>query len=381
LIAASSVLAWWWGWPALAWKRLHWRWGLLGYSMLTAPWFVAISVASSGDFLRFAVGRQIVHRFASDMESHGGFPGYYAVVSALVFYPWSALVPAALVGAWTRRKSDPNLGFLLAWTIGPLLLLECFRTKLIHYYLPAIPACALLATWLILSVTAEGVNIRRRPLGRLGIALLIGVGLAGIVLLLAGTTLVAADLRPPLLFLAAVIAVGTLAGTSFFQQGATERAVYSLAATWAIATMTTSGWLIPIGEPYRTSRVLGEKLAALAAKLKVEPVLLEYQEPGMVYSLGYPIALTRDRAGFYSHLTGGRWVLTVALPSEIDVMRRHFGLEVTPLDQVSTFVVAKGNHQILQLAVVREGDKAPAAPALDPHLRRVGLKLEQTTVK
>jgi 4-amino-4-deoxy-L-arabinose transferase-like glycosyltransferase len=381
LIAASSVLAWWWGWPAVAWKRLHWRTGLIGYSMLTAPWFVTISLASSGDFLRFAVGRQIVHRFAADMESHGGFPGYYAVVTALVFYPWSALVPAALAGAWTRRKSDPNLGFLLAWTLGPLLLLECFRTKLIHYYLPAIPACTLLATWLILSVTTEGVNIRRRPLGRLGIALLIGIGLVGIVLLLAGTTLVTANLRPPLLFLAVVIAVGTLAGTSFFQQGATERAVYSLAATWATLILVTSGWLIPIGEPYRTSRVLGEKLAALAADLKVEPVLLEYQEPGMVYSLGYPIALTRDRAGFFSHLTGGRSVLTVALPSEIDVMRRHFGLVVTPLDQVNTFVLAKGTRQILQLAVVHEGSKAPAAPVLDLNIHRVGLKLEQTHVK
>ncbi len=96
------------------------------------------------------MGRQIVHRLASDMEAHGGFPGYYPVVSALVFYPWSALVPAALVGAWQRRKSDPNLGFLLGWVIGPLLLLECFRTKLIHYYLPAFPACALLTAWLVL---------------------------------------------------------------------------------------------------------------------------------------------------------------------------------------------------------------------------------------
>ena len=90
-----------------------------------------------------------------------------------------------------RRKSDPNLGFLLGWAIGPLLLLECFRTKLIHYYLPAFPACALLTAWLVLSVTAEGVNIRRRPLGRLAMALLVGIGLVGIVVLVAGTTLVA----------------------------------------------------------------------------------------------------------------------------------------------------------------------------------------------
>ena len=136
-------------------------------------------------------------------------------------------------------------------------------------------------------MTAEGVNIRRRPLGRLAMALLVGIGLVGIVLLVAGTTLVPGSAPSAACSsVAVVMAAGTLAGMSAFQQGATERAVYSLAATWAIVMMTATGWLIPMGEPYRTSRVLGEKLAALAAKLNVEPVLLEYQEPGVVYALG-----------------------------------------------------------------------------------------------
>jgi 4-amino-4-deoxy-L-arabinose transferase-like glycosyltransferase len=381
LIAASSLVAWWWGWPSLAWKRLHWRWGLAGFAIVTAPWFVVMSLATGGEFLRFAVGRQIIHRVASDMEAHGGFPGYYPVVSLLAFYPWSALVPAALVGAWQRRKSDPNLGFLLGWAIGPLLLLECFRTKLIHYYLPAFPACALLTAWLVLRVAAEGVNIRRKPLGRLAIALLVGIGLVGIVLLGAAATMVEREFVPPMLLLASVLAAGTLFGMSFLQQGATERAAYSLAATWAGLLVIATAWLIPLAEPYRSSRILGEKLASLSAKLKIEPVLLEYQEPGVVYSLGHPIATTRDRDGFFAHLAGGKSVLTVALPSEVEVMRRHFGLIVTPVDQVEGFIMAKGKKQTLQLAVVRESDRPIAEPTLGLNTRRVGLKLENTLVK
>src|SRR5262249_33794949 len=137
----------------------------------------AVSIASHGEFLRFAVGHQIVHRVVSDMEAHGGFPGYYPVVSILAFYPWSALLPTAILGVWMRRESNPDLGFLLGWAIGPLILLECFQTKLIHYYLPAFPAWALLLAWLILSVSSEGVTIRQWPLGRLGVALLMGIGL------------------------------------------------------------------------------------------------------------------------------------------------------------------------------------------------------------
>ena len=101
-----------------------------------------------------------------------------------------------------------------------------------------------------------------------------------------------------MLVVAAVLTVGTLAGLSRFQQGATESAVYSLAATWGVLLVTISGWLIPNAESYRTSRIIGEKLANLSAKLGLEPVLLEYQEPGVVYALGHPVATTRDRDGF-----------------------------------------------------------------------------------
>jgi 4-amino-4-deoxy-L-arabinose transferase-like glycosyltransferase len=378
LIAVASLFAWMCGWPMSAWRRLHWRRGLIAFAIVTAPWYFLISLASAGDFLRFAIGRQIVHRLASDMEAHGGFPGYYPTVSALAFYPWSALVPAALLGAWMRRKADPNLGFLIGWALGPLVLLECFRTKLIHYYLPSFPACALLTAWLVLSVTAEGVNIRRRPLGRLALALLVGIALVGIVVLVAGTTVAPAALRLPMLLAAAIMVAGTLAGLSAFQQGATERAVYSLAASWALIMITVTGWLIPAGEPYRTSRVLGEKLAAFAAKLNIEPVLLEYQEPGVVYSVGHPIALTRDRDGFFAHLKGGRSVLTVALPSEIEVMRNHFGLDVTPLDEVAGFILTKGEQKTLQIAVVHEGEGTTVmTEPEDSRTRRIGLKIEE----
>lgn len=379
LLAASFAVAWCCGWRTVAFKRLHWRNGLIGLAILTLPWFIAISIASGGEFLRFAVGRQILHRVAHDMEAHGGFPGYYAVVSLLAFFPWSAFIPAAMVGAWVRRKSDPRFGFLMGWVIGPLLLLECFQTKLIHYYLPAFPACALLLSWLSGSITSAEVNIRRRPLGRLAVALLVGIGLAGSVLLGAGALLLRGNFAPPMLVVGVLIAIGSLGGMLWLHQGATERAFYFLAGTWAVVMLGCGAWLIPLSEPYRTSRLIGEKLAAHSKALGIEPVLLEYQEPGVVYYLGRPVATTRERDGFYSHLTGGRAVLTVALPSEIAVMRKHFGLEVELVEEVDGFVLTKGKSQTLQIAVVREG-KAPVVEIpLDPHVHRVGLK--ETLVK
>jgi 4-amino-4-deoxy-L-arabinose transferase-like glycosyltransferase len=381
LIAISSLSAWLCGWPPLAWKRLHWRAGIAGFVLLTLPWYVAICIESKGDFLRFAVGRQIVHRLASDMEAHGGFPGYYPLVSLVAFYPWSALIPAALLGAWSRRRANSTLGFLLGWAIGPALLLECFRTKLIHYYLPAFPAFALLVTWLVLALAAEGMNIRRWPLGRLGLALLVGIGLAGTVLLVAGAAMVprSVGLALAMLVIAVLIAAGTLIGTWLLQQGATERAVRVLAVAWASVLAVCGGWLIPLAEPYRTSRKIGERLASLSSTLGIEPVLLEYQEPGLVYALGRPVATTRDAEAFLARLKGGRSVLTVAIASEINVMRRHFGLTVTPLEQIDGFALTKWTRQTFSVAVVRQEHEHFVAPPLPSNTRRIGLK--ETLVK
>jgi 4-amino-4-deoxy-L-arabinose transferase-like glycosyltransferase len=349
MIVVSTLLGWWWGWPVPSRDRLHWRWGLAGLLLLTGPWFVAISIASNGEFLRFAIGKQIVRRV-------GGFLGYYPIVSTLVFYPWSALVPAAIAGAWARRKTNPHLSFLLGWIIGPLILLECFQTKLIHYYLPAFPACALLVGWLVLSISAEEVNIRRQPLGRVGMALLIGIGLILAAILLAGTSFVPGNLRWPMLAMAVLLVVGTVAGMLRFQRSASMRAVQSLALTSTLVLFVLVDWLVPACEPYRTSRIIGERLASISKQRGIEPVLLEYQEPGVIYALGHPAALTRDRDSFFVHLKEGRSVLTVLLTSEIEVMRSHFGLDVSPLEDVECYDLTKGKLQTLHLSVVREGD-------------------------
>jgi 4-amino-4-deoxy-L-arabinose transferase-like glycosyltransferase len=358
LIAAAAAMGRWWGWRLPPRERFHLGWGLASLVIVSAPWFVAATIASRGEFLRFAVGQQIVHRLSSDMETHGGFPGYYPAVTALVFYPWSALLPAAIAGAWARRKTEPALAFLLGWTVGPLILLECFRTKLIHYYLPAFPSCALLVAWLVTALAAEGVNIRRRPLGRLSMAMLVGIGLAMAAILLAGAWFLSGRLSVPLLIIAALAVAAALAGLVKFQGTSAERAVFAVAGCWVVILLVGAGWAVPMCESARTSRVVGAKLGELSRRLGIEPVLLEYQEPGVIYALGHPLALIRDRDGFFNHVSGGRSVATVLLDFEIPVMRSHFGLDVKVVDQIESLELTKGKRRMLYLAVVKEGEGA-----------------------
>ncbi len=112
-LAASAALAWWCGWPAMrVWKRLSPRWGLLGLAVATVPWFLTIEVVSHGEFLRFALGRQLVRRVTSGMEEHGGFPGYYLSLSIVAYYPWSALIPAAVWGSVDPAEGESGPWFL-----------------------------------------------------------------------------------------------------------------------------------------------------------------------------------------------------------------------------------------------------------------------------
>jgi hypothetical protein len=187
-------------------------------------------------------------------------------------------------------------------------------------------------------------------------------------------------LHGPILLVATLTGAGTLLSARWLRRGATERAMYALAATWSVVLLLFCGWLVPRAEPYRTSRVIGERLAYHAARLHLQPVLLNYQEPGLIYGFGRPAIVSRDRQSFFACLAGDRSVLTVVLPSEAQVMRSHFGLEVTPIDQVRGFVLSKGQQHTLQLAVVRQAEAPPPSVSASPPTPRTA-GLEQTLVK
>jgi 4-amino-4-deoxy-L-arabinose transferase-like glycosyltransferase len=348
---------------------------LLGFILLVAPWYAIVWLGSNGRFYEVAVNQQLLQRVATKMEQHGAFPGYYALLSLVLFFPWSCLVPMAVVGAWRRRKADANLGFLLAWTIGPMILLECVQTKLIHYYLPSYPACALLAAWVVVAVSRERVALRRWTLGRLGQGMIGGIGLTAGVGMAAAAVVVSARLRFPLIACGSVVALGTLASLLQLQRGATRRGVIGLIATTGVMMLIVGGWLIPAAEPLRVSRVVGERFAAIEAEKGVEPLLLNYQEPGVIFAMGKPIAGVRDPKEFLARIEEKRAVATAVTSEEADLLRSTFGVAVDSIEEVRGFNVARGSRHAIHIAIVRPG-QGGARPA--ESMARGG---EQTLVK
>jgi 4-amino-4-deoxy-L-arabinose transferase-like glycosyltransferase len=359
LLAASGLVSWWWGGPTDCWKRLEWRRGLVILAAVTLPWFVAIGVISRGEFYRVAVGHHIVQRVTTGIEEHGGFPGYYVVLSLLTFYPFSALLPAAIHGGWSRRRSDPALGFLLGWIVGPLILLELVRTKLIHYYLPAYPACALLVAWLVATLAREEESLRRWPLGRMSLGLLKSLAIGVVVLLIAAAVFVNDPVRWACLFLAVVLAGGTLSAVLSLMRGATERGTARLIATWGVMGLAVGVWLLPALEPYRMARKVGDRLAANAGRLKVEPVLLTFQEPSTIHAYGRPVPTIKVWGDLYAQLHRHGEVITPLMDHELRELRARPYFEVEAGEQMRGFNLSKGQVQHLTFTRIRpRGDWA-----------------------
>jgi len=363
LVAVSGLVSWWWGGPASAWRRLGWRWGPLLFLGIAGPWFVAVGLRSHGAFFRFAVGKQIAERMVSGVEQHDGFPGYYLVTSLLTFHPWSALLPAALYAAWTRRRSDSSAGFLLGWVVGPWILLECVRTKLVHYYLPAFPACALLAARLAVEAADRGVDLRAWRLGRAGLGLLgaVGVGVAGA--LVAGAFVLPTPLRLPCLAAAAAVSAATWWGFTRLRRGQAGRAAAGLVGAWSLTLLILGGWLLPAAEPYRTSRVVGERLARLAEVYRAQPILLSFQEPTVVYTMGRPAPMIRTWERFYEEVDRHGAVVTAIIPLEVpEFDRRRDHLDIDVREVVRGYDLNKGRTRTLRLALIRRKPPASVAP-------------------
>lgn len=128
-------------------RRMRLTWGLPLFATLTLPWAVAAQLRTNGEFLRRAIGHHVVERSLAPFESHGGFPLFYLLTALVAALPWLPVVAEALGWPGGSLREDPRWRFLVAWLLGPLVLIELVQTKLVHYWLPSYPAAVLLASW------------------------------------------------------------------------------------------------------------------------------------------------------------------------------------------------------------------------------------------
>jgi hypothetical protein len=112
-----------------------------------APWFVAVSVETSGEFARVYFWYHNVGRAAgtaADLAHHPAW--FYFARWAVDWLPWS---PLFVLGLWTavRKGSwqrDREMRLALAWVAAATALLTASRFKRADYLIPAYPGAAIL---------------------------------------------------------------------------------------------------------------------------------------------------------------------------------------------------------------------------------------------
>ena len=165
-------------WRRLA--RLHWLPGLALFLLITAPWFVAVSLANK-EFFHFFFIHEHFERFLT--KQHGRYQPfwYFVPVLALGATPWLFSLAAGFFNACkgkavyvapevklSRVRSFNAERFLALWCAVVFLFFSASDSKLGSYILPLFPAVALLTALQLRRASCGGLALQA------GFAMLLG---------------------------------------------------------------------------------------------------------------------------------------------------------------------------------------------------------------
>ena len=129
-------------------KKMRLFTGTLLFLTVTAPWFIAVSLANP-EFLHFFFIREHFQRFTSTV--HGRYQPFWFFLPVLAgtMLPWSFFIPGAIGRAWRSRHHERgNQGlYLLLWIVLIFLFFSISSSKLVPYLLPIFPPLAILIAY------------------------------------------------------------------------------------------------------------------------------------------------------------------------------------------------------------------------------------------
>jgi 4-amino-4-deoxy-L-arabinose transferase-like glycosyltransferase len=128
---------------------------LLLFLAIVLPWFAAL-VYAHPEFVHYGLVEETLRRYLTTGFRRTEPVYYYGPILLLVLYPWSLLLPEAVVAAWRNRarwtRSDR---FFVVWAVVVTLFFSTSQSKRPGYILPGIIALAALIGRLFDQALAE----------------------------------------------------------------------------------------------------------------------------------------------------------------------------------------------------------------------------------
>jgi 4-amino-4-deoxy-L-arabinose transferase-like glycosyltransferase len=282
LAVITSVVVLWRD-PKRGWlKNLHWGWGIPLLLAVTLPWFIAIGIASNGEFFKASLGQDLGSKLKSGQEAHWGPPGFYFIAFWLTFWPGILFVSGGSIRALWQARRTRHILFLLAWIVPWWVMIEAIPTKLPHYALPVYPAIAM----------AAALGIKSAARARLGVILWAGIAAAQIAALIALPWIAEAPYLPLTMLAAAALAAtaGLTAATSW--RGYPHLALCGAIFSGFLFYGAAFRLVLPSLKPIWISASAASAIQALKGCPSHAPGFAGFSEPSLVFLNGTRTLLT-----------------------------------------------------------------------------------------
>jgi 4-amino-4-deoxy-L-arabinose transferase-like glycosyltransferase len=342
--------------PERSWLRnLHFWWGIPLCLLIVLPWFVAIGIASGGEFFQQSLGKDFVAKLGSGQESHWGPPGFYLITFWWTFWP-GALIATGGGALWLwRNRMHRRALFLLAWMVPFWLVIEAAPTKLPHYILPIFPAIAIAAAWVLREVAIPGTIPRRSYKQAAAIWLLVAVLQATFLIVV----LVKFKVTPSPWLILLTIPYGVAAWLTF--RAAWLERFYAALATGivsaALVYIAAFRIVLPGTEAIWPSEQIAEIEQALRPCSSTPLMLTRFREPSAVFRVGTDTRMA-DELGALEALRTGKTDFAVFNSDAFNRIAKQGVTGELPqvLACISGFNVARGRKARLHVLTMKSAE-------------------------
>ena len=135
--------------------------GVAIFLAVAAPWYVAAEIRNPG-YIRYFLLYENVARFATPKLDRSEPWYFFLIVLCGGFFPWTLLLPNAVVRLCRRPVQHEHLCLLL-WAAVPLIVFSLSSSKLPHYILPIFPALAVVVGSAVDALLQESDGRSRLP--------------------------------------------------------------------------------------------------------------------------------------------------------------------------------------------------------------------------
>ena len=150
VLPAATVLVYsLWARDWTLWRQLHIFKGLAAFLLVTAPWFIAVSLANP-EFPQFFFIHEHLQRYTSTVHEREGAYWYFLPVFLLGIFPWVAVALTSLLRPGFTSRSRGAAGFdaerfLWSFALVVFVFFSAGQSKLPSYILPMMPVVAVMA--------------------------------------------------------------------------------------------------------------------------------------------------------------------------------------------------------------------------------------------